>query len=333
MTGNRAFNDLHACTVVVSGAEQQADKHNDSTADRDARVLIRQKMLEQMADFMEDDAHERTQSGADHAERHQLYNEQHICISRHTGERKRGRAAAKLQRYLMRDHARKDGRKQRRVVHHAHADNLHCEHARRKRRAEQRRKARCHAAHGDCAGILVVQVHQMSDIARNSAAELQSRALTARRAAAQVGQHRGDENARRKPQPHRMILPHRGQDKVSAALKRHIHFTVPERDENTDQRQKIQCPALLLPGFGRPFKRVLKRRADRADDHADDYRKQAPSRKNADIVPHAVPRAVQLPQQTASRLVILRHSAPPPSCNLISDKNCPAEITCGAICE
>lgn len=81
-----------------------------------------------------------------------------------------------------------------------------------------------------------------------------------------------------------MILPHRGQDKVSAALKRHIHFTVPERDENTDQRQKIQCPALLLPGFGRPFKRVLKRRADRADDHADDYRKQAPSRKNADIV-------------------------------------------------
>lgn len=136
-----------------------------------------------------------------------------------------------------------------------------------------------------------------------------------------------------KAQPHRMILPHRGQDKVSAALKRHIHFTVPERDENTDQWQKIQCPALLLPGFGRPFKRVLKRHADRADDHADDYRKQAPSHKNADIVPHAVPRAVQLPQQTASRLVILRHSAPPPSCNLISDKNCPAEITCGAICE
>ena len=233
----------------------------------------------------------------------------------------------------MRDHAREDGRKQRRVVHYAHTDNLHCEHARRQRRAEQRRKAGRHAAHGNGAGILVVKVHQVADIARNSAAELQSRALTARRAAAQVGQHRGDENARRKTQPHRMILPHRGQDKVSAALKRHIHFTVPERDENTDQRQKIQCPALLLPGFGRPFKRVLKRRADRADDHADDYRKQAPSRKNADIMPHAIPRAVQLPQQTASRLVILRHSAPPPSCNLISDKNCPAEITCGAICE
>ena len=214
----------------------------------------------------------------------------------------------------MRDHARKDGRKQRRVVHHAHADNLHCEHARRKRCAEQRRKARCHTAHGDRAGILVVQVHQMSDIARNRTAELQRRTFSSGRAAAQVGQHRGDENARRKPQPHRMILPHRGH-------------------ENTDQRQKIQCPVLLLPGFGRPFKRVLKRRADRADDHADDYRKQAPSRKNADIVPHAVPRAVQLPQQTASRLVILRHSAPPPSCNLISDKNCPAEITCGAICE
>ena len=47
-----------------------------------------------------------------------------------------------------------------------------------------------------------------------------------------------------------------------------------------------------------------KRRADRADDHADDYRKQAPSRKNADIMPHAVPRAgPQLPQQTASGLL------------------------------
>ena len=76
---------------------------------RNAGVLVRQKMLEQMTDFMEDDAHERTQSGADHAERHQLYNEQHIRIFRHTGERKRGRAAAKLQRYLMRDHAREDG--------------------------------------------------------------------------------------------------------------------------------------------------------------------------------------------------------------------------------
>lgn len=124
----------------------------------------------------------------------------------------------------------------------------------------------------------------MSDIARNRTAELQRRTFSSGRAAAKVGQHRGDENARSKPQPHRMILPHRGQDKVSAALKRHIHFTVPERDENTDQWQKIQCPALLLPGFGRPFKRVLKRRADRADDHADDYRKQAPSHKNADIM-------------------------------------------------
>ena len=311
MTGNRAFNDLHTCTVVVARAEQQADEHNDSTADRDARVLIRQKMLEQMADLMEHDAHERTQSGADHAERHQLYNEQHIRIFRHTGERKCGRAAAKLQRYLMRDHAREDGRKQRRVVHHAHADHLHCEHARRKRCAEQRRKARRHAAHGDRAGILVVQVHQMSDIARNRTAELQRRTFSSGRAAAQVGQHRGDEDARSKPQPHLMILPHRGQDKVGAALKRHIHFTVPERDKQTDQRQKIQCPAVFLTGFGRPFKCVLKGRTHSADDHADDYRKQAPSRKNADIVPHAVPRAVQLPQQTASRLVTLRHSAPP----------------------
>ena len=167
--------------------------------------------------------------------------------------------------------------------------HLHCEHARRKRCAEQRRKARCHAAHGNRAGILVVQVHQMSDIARNRTAELQRRTFSSGRAAAQVGQHRGDEDARRKPQPYRMILPHRGQDEVSAALKRHIHFTVPERNENTDQRQKIQCPALLLPGFGRPFKGVLKRRAHSADDHADDYRKQAPSRKNADIMPHAVP--------------------------------------------
>ena len=311
MTGNRAFNDLHACTVVVSGAEQQADEHNDSTADRDARVLIRQKMLEQMADLMEHDAHERTQSGADHAERHQLYNEQHIRIFRHTGECKCSRAAAKLQRYLMRDHAREDGRKQRRVVHHAHADHLHCEHARRKRCAEQCRKARRHTAHGNRAGILVVQVHQMSDIARNRTAELQRRTFSSGRAAAQVGQHRGDEDARSKPQPHRMILPHRGQDKVGAALKRHIHFTVPERDKQTDQRQKIQCPAVFLTGFGRPFKCVLKGRTHSADDHADDYRKQAPSRKNADIVPHAVPRAVQLPQQTASRLVTLRLSAPP----------------------
>ena len=289
MTGNRAFYDLHACTVVVARAEQQADEHHDRAANRNAGVLVRQKMLEQMTDFMEDDAHERTQSGADHAERHQLYNEQHIRIFRHTGERKRSRAAAKLQRYLMRDHAREDGRKQRRVVHHAHADNLHCEHARRKRCAEQRRKARRHAAHGNRAGILVVQVHQMSDIARNRTAELQRRTFSSGRAAAQVGQHRGDEDARSKPQPHRMILPHRGQDEVGAAFKRHIHFTVPERDKQTDQRQKIQRPAVFLTGFGRPFECVLKRRAHSADDHADDYRKQAPSRKNADIMPHAVP--------------------------------------------
>ena len=72
MTGNRAFNDLHACTVVVARAEQQADEHHDRAANRNAGVLVRQKMLEQMTDFMEDDAHERTQSGADHAERHQL---------------------------------------------------------------------------------------------------------------------------------------------------------------------------------------------------------------------------------------------------------------------
>ena len=311
MTGNRAFNDLHACTVVVARAEQQADEHHDRAANRNAGVLVRQKMLEQMTDFMEDDAHERTQSGADHAERHQLYNEQHIRIFRHTGERKRGRAAAKLQRYLMRDHARKDGRKQRRVVHHAHADNLHCEHARRKRCAEQRRKARCHAAHGDRAGILVVQVHQMSDIARNRTAELQRRTFSSGRAAAQVGQHRCDEDARSKPQPHRMILPHRGQDEVGAAFKRHIHFTVPERDKQTDQRQKIQRPTVFLTGFGRPFKGVLKRRADCAHHHADNDCKQAPPRKRADIAPHAVPRTVQPPQQTASRLVILRHSAPP----------------------
>ena len=69
---------------------------------------------------------------------------------------------------------------------------LHCEHARRKRCAEQCRKARRHTAHGNRAGILVVQVHQMSDIARNRTAELQRRTFSSGRAAAKVGQHRGD---------------------------------------------------------------------------------------------------------------------------------------------
>ena len=66
--------DTFATSQILAAAIKKygvdADEHNDSTADRDARVLIRQKILEQMADFMEDDAHERTQSGADRAERH-----------------------------------------------------------------------------------------------------------------------------------------------------------------------------------------------------------------------------------------------------------------------
>ncbi len=45
VTGNRVFNDLHACTVVVARAEQQADEHHDRAANRNAGVLVRQKCL------------------------------------------------------------------------------------------------------------------------------------------------------------------------------------------------------------------------------------------------------------------------------------------------
>ena len=61
-----------------------------------------------------------------------------------------------------------------------------------------------------------------------------------------------------------MVPPHRGQDEVRAALKRHIHPAVPERDKQTGKRQKIQRPRVLGAHFGRPAERMMERRADRA---------------------------------------------------------------------
>ena len=87
------------------------------------------------------------------------------------------------------NHRRQHAGEQRRVIHHAHADDLHRKYARRERRAEQGCEARRHAAHGDCAGIAVIQPHPVADVARDRAAELQRRAFAARRAAAQVRQY------------------------------------------------------------------------------------------------------------------------------------------------
>ena len=136
-----------------------------------------------MPDAVEHDAHHRAQHRAHYAEQHELYKQQGVHGLRNTSDGKRRGLPAQPKRELMRDHRRQHARKQRRVVHHAHADDLHCKHARRERRAEQGCKARRHAAHGDRARVAVVQPHPVADVARDRTAELQGRALAAGRAA------------------------------------------------------------------------------------------------------------------------------------------------------
>ena len=279
---------MSARAVVVARAEQQRQHHNGRAADGDAHIAIREPLLEQMADVMEHDAHERRKTGARRAEQQQLRDQQRIRLLRNAGNGKRRCLAAEENRKPLCNDRREHARQQRRVIHHAHAHDLHREHARRERCAEQRRKACRHAAHGDRARILIVQMHEVADVARDRAAELNGRALAAGRAATQMGQHRGDKNARREPQPHRMIPPHRGEDEIRAALERHIHPAVPERDEQTGERQKIQRPPVFGAHLGRPAERVMEGRADCAGHEADDDRENAPADKRAEIAPDAV---------------------------------------------
>ena len=109
-----------------------------------------------------------------------------------------------------------------------------------------------------------------------------------------------------------MVPPHRGQDEVRAALKRHIHPAVPERDKQTGKRQKIQRPRVLGAHFGRPAERMMERRADRADHDADDDRKQTPADKRAEIAPDAVICAIN----AAKQCLFVYQNRPPLSLSL-----------------
>ena len=196
-------------------------------------------------------------------------------------EKPRRRNAAQA-RHAVGDQRRDDARHERGIIEHAHADDLQREHRRRQRRAEQGGEHRAHAAERREAHVLFIQMEQLPDLAAETAADLQRRALASRAAAEEVRDHGRKIDARHEQQRHVVAEVDRVDDRVRVLV---LHPTEPvkRRDHETADRQQPQHPRIQAAQLRRPLHARVKQRADRPADRAGHARHDQPFEKRQRI--------------------------------------------------
>ena len=160
-------------------------------------------------------------------------------------------------------------------MHDAHVHDLHGEdrggHWGRKDRGEGRR----HAAHHHHVVIVPVQVKDLSQDAGDRAAELERRPLSAHGGAAQVREHRGEEDRRGEPKRHRLPGLHRGEDEVCAGVIRPDRLIEPV-DQKRPHGKKEEKGRVRRPNVPREVDELCEGAAHEAQHHAADQGKGHP---------------------------------------------------------
>ena len=122
------------------------------------------------------------------------------------------------------------------MVHDADADDHHGEYRGRQGRTEQGGEKGRHARHGGGAQVPVIQMEQPSRLVADGTAHLQRGALPSGGAAAQVGQHRAQEDGGQQKDGQALAQVH-GVNDVVGALSLGFCQLVKGHDHQARQRQ------------------------------------------------------------------------------------------------
>ena len=174
--------------------------------------------------------------------------------------------------------SRKDAGHQTHVIHDTHAGNLQRKDGGSHGRAEDGGKGGTHAAQDHHPAILVIHLHESAQKIAQTAAQLQRRALTAGRAAEQMGQQGGTKDQRRHHPG--QILPgvDGGQHQVGAAVLAQ-NPPVQKHDEQTCRRQAENQPAVVGAQGGDLSQQQGKQAADQSHGTAGDGGNEHPLEK------------------------------------------------------
>ena len=286
-----AGDDVHAGAVVVPRADEQRQHDHDPTARGDAQPRIRDAAAKQplraVHGHAKEDAHQRAHGGE------RRHTQQQELRRGREHERELRRRDAESVGDGERGQRGNEARHERGVIKHAHADDLEREDGRGQRCAEQCREHGAHAAERGDAHILFIEAEQLPDIAAETAADLQCRALTSGAAAEQVRDDGRQIDRRHKQQRH-LVAEMDGVDDGVGALVFHFGQAVNGRDQQAARRQQPQQPRVRGAKRRRPVHAQVKGRADQTADAAGHARDDEPLEERADEFPHGARLALSL---------------------------------------
>ena len=288
MACQRLHDGVSAAAVIIPAAHQQRQGDHCQAAHRHADEIIGQPPAHPLACGVHHHAEQDRHHREHHAQSGGLERRQRIHLRQPRCQREHLRRCADPFCHQRGRHRRCHAGQQASGIEPAHLDDLQHEHRRRHRCAEQRRKQRRHAAQlTDAPHILpAVGVGDTAHRRADAAAQLQRRALPARRAAQQMGQRGGQEDGRSHQNRHPLLRAHRLDDLIRADTQRQPHQPVQSGDGKAAHRQQVHKPRVSPAGMGRPFHRHGESTAGKAAQAADERGGEQPDNETGYIVPH-----------------------------------------------
>ena len=233
--------DAHARAVVPPHAEEIGKADDQHAARKDPHPRVREKFWYGVLHEVERVAEQARDGSAGHAQQDDQQGGADIQLRR--GEGKVGGRDAKSQRAAVGDEGRGKGRDKGRGEGQPYILHHHGKAGCRQRGAEQGGEECSHAADGGGAAVVVLEPQQGAKVPADAAAHLQSSALAAGRAAAQMGEHRAQKDGGHQQNADRFAALHSAEDVVGAHTLALGHL-IKGSDEQTCHRQKEQQPGL-----------------------------------------------------------------------------------------
>ena len=277
--------DAHARAVVAAYAHQVGEGHHGSTAHDGTHPGVWQAaghfVLHGVEKPAECPGHQRT-GNTQHSHQQSRINGKRRC-----GQLKMGRRDAAGQRDAIGDEGSGEAGDKGHREREAHILHHDAEESRRQRRAEQCREKRRHAAGRGRAAVVVGEAEELCDVVADASAHLQSRALTPGRAAAEVGEHRAEEDGRHQQRADALAAVDGADDGVRPHpfAARHL---IKCHDGKTCHRQQPEQPDVLGPPFGDMLHGQVERCADGTADEAGGDGQQQPAGQNGRDGPEGI---------------------------------------------